>query len=140
MALFLFRFSYAPEAWAALIENPQDRRDMLASRIFGTFGGQLQGFWYAFGEQDGFALVELPDAVSAAAASAAVAATGSFRSLEATVLLTADEMVRRSRRRASSPTGRPATERQSGSSRSRSSPIRCPCWASWRMGRLRSTS
>ena len=57
------------------------------------FGGQLQGFWYAFGEQDGFALVELPDSVSAAAASAAVAATGSFRSLETTVLLTADEMV-----------------------------------------------
>ena len=93
MALFLFRFSYAPEAWAALIEHPQDRRDMLASRIFGTFGGRLQGFWYAFGEQDGFALVELPDTVSAAAASAAVAATGSFRSLEATVLLTVDEMV-----------------------------------------------
>jgi len=92
VALFLFRFGYTPEAWAALIEHPQDRRDMLASRIFG-FGGQLQGFWYAFGGQDGFALVELPDNVSAAAASAAVAATGSFRSLETTVLLTADEMV-----------------------------------------------
>ncbi len=93
MALYLFRFGYTAAAWAALIENPQDRRDMLASRIFGTFGGHLQGFWYAFGEQDGFALVELPDTISAAAASAAVAATGSFRSLETTVLLTADEMV-----------------------------------------------
>ena len=93
MGLYLYRFGYTHEAWAALMEHPQDRRDMLASRIFGTFGGQLQGFWYSFGEQDGFALVELPDGVSAAAASAAVMATGSFRMLETTVLITVDELV-----------------------------------------------
>ena len=50
MALYLFRFSYTPEVWAALVESPRDRRDMLAARLFGTFGGQLQGFWYCFGE------------------------------------------------------------------------------------------
>jgi uncharacterized protein with GYD domain len=93
VALYLIRFGYTPEAWSALIENPQDRRDMLASRIFGTFGGRLHGFWYAFGDEDGYALVELPDNVSAAAAAVAVVSTGSFRSLETTVLLTADEMV-----------------------------------------------
>jgi uncharacterized protein with GYD domain len=93
MALYLFRFSYTPEAWAALIESPEDRRNALAPRIFGTFGGRLEGLWYAFGEQDGFALVDLPDAVAAAAASAAVSATGSFRRLEATVLLTVEQML-----------------------------------------------
>ena len=93
MALYLFRFGYTPEAWAALIEKPEDRRTTLASRIFGTFGGRLEGFWYAFGEHDGYALVDLPDSVSAAAASAAVAATGSFRRLETTVLITVDEMI-----------------------------------------------
>ena len=46
MALYLFRFGYTPEAWAALLEKPADRRDMLASQLF-AFGGQLQGFWYA---------------------------------------------------------------------------------------------
>ena len=93
MALYLYRFGYTAEAWKALMDNPQDRRDMLASRIFGTFGGQLHGFWYCFGDQDGYALVELPDNVSAAAASVAVAATGSFRHLDTTVLVTVDEMV-----------------------------------------------
>ena len=93
MALYLFRFGYTPEAWAALIEKPEDRRNSLAARLFGTFGGRLEGFWYSFGEQDGFALVDLPDTVSAAAASAAVAATGSFRKLETTVLVTVDEMI-----------------------------------------------
>ena len=93
MALYLFRFGYTPEAWAALIEKPEDRRTTLAARLFGTFGGRLEGFWYSFGQQDGYALVDLPDAVAAAAASAAVAATGSFRLLETTVLITVDEMI-----------------------------------------------
>jgi uncharacterized protein with GYD domain len=92
MALYLFRFGYTPEAWAALLEKPADRRDMLASRLF-SFGGQLQGFWYSFGEQDGYALAELPDNVSAAAVSIAVTATGSFRSFETTVLMSVEQMV-----------------------------------------------
>jgi uncharacterized protein with GYD domain len=93
MTLYLIRFGYTPEAWGALMANPQDRRDPLASRLFGTFGGRLVGFWYAFGEYDGYALVEFPDNVSAAAAAVAVSATGSFRSLDTTVLLTVEEMV-----------------------------------------------
>ena len=92
MALYLFRFGYTPEAWAALLEKPADRRDMLASRLF-AFGGQLQGFWYAFGEQDGYALAELPENVSAAAVSIAVTSTGAFRRFETTVLLSVEDMV-----------------------------------------------
>jgi uncharacterized protein with GYD domain len=93
MALYLYRFGYTAEAWESLMENPEDRRDMLASRVYGTFGGQLEGFWYCFGEQDGYALVRLPDNVSAAAVSIALAATGSLRFLETTVLISVDEMV-----------------------------------------------
>ncbi len=93
MGLYLYRFGYTPEAWAALVEKPEDRRTTLAARLFGTFGGRLEGLWYSFGQQDGYALVELPDEIAAAAASAAVMATGSFRLLETTVLLTADEMI-----------------------------------------------
>jgi uncharacterized protein with GYD domain len=92
VATYLFRFSYTPESWAALIDHPEDRREMLATRVF-AFGGQLQGFWYSFGEHDGYALVELPDNVSAAAVMAAVSATGSLRHLEAIVLVTAEDMV-----------------------------------------------
>jgi uncharacterized protein with GYD domain len=92
MALYLFRFSFAPEVWAALMSSPQDRRDVLASRLFG-FGGHLQGYWYSFGEFDGYALAELPDNVSAAAVSTAVTASGSFRRFDTTVLLSVDEML-----------------------------------------------
>jgi uncharacterized protein with GYD domain len=92
VATYLFRFSYTPESWAALIDHPEDRREMLATRIF-AFGGQLQGFWYSFGEHDGYALVELPDNVSAAAVTAAISATGSLHHLDAIVLVTAEDML-----------------------------------------------
>jgi uncharacterized protein with GYD domain len=93
MALYLYRFSYSPDAWEALVKSPEDRRDMLAARIFGTFGGELQGFWYSFGEYDGYAIAELPDNVSAAAVSAAIASTGALHRLETTPLITVEEMV-----------------------------------------------
>jgi len=92
VASYLFRFTYTPESWAALVEHPEDRREMLATTIFG-FGGQLQGFWYSFGEHHGYVLVELPDNVTAASVQAAVSATGSFSELEVIVLISADEMI-----------------------------------------------
>jgi uncharacterized protein with GYD domain len=92
MASYLFRFGYTPESWAALTQHPEDRRDMLASRIFGM-GGQLHGFWYSVGDHDGYALVELPDAMTAASIRAAILATGSLTHLDATPLLSVEEMV-----------------------------------------------
>ena len=92
MASYLFRFNYTPESWAALIEHPEDRRETLATRVF-SFGGQLQGFWYSFGEYHGYALVELPDDVSAAAMLAAVSSTGAVRHLDAVVLVAAEDML-----------------------------------------------
>jgi len=92
MAPYLFRFGYTAESWAALTEHPEDRRDMLASRIF-AMGGQLNGFWYSLGAHDGYAIVELPDNITAASIRAAITATGSLTHLEATPLLTAEDMV-----------------------------------------------
>jgi uncharacterized protein with GYD domain len=92
MALHLVRFGYTPEAWASLLHHPQDRRDMLSARIFGV-GGRLEGFWYTNGEHDGYALVDFPDQIAAASVLVAIKATGSFRFLEATQLLTMDEML-----------------------------------------------
>jgi uncharacterized protein with GYD domain len=92
MPLYLVRFGYSPQAWAALIQNPQDRRDVLAARIFGL-GGRLHGFWYSLGEHDGYAITEFPDEVAWAAAHVALEATGSFDHLDATPLIGVDEMV-----------------------------------------------
>src|SRR5918998_659079 len=66
MPLYLSRFSYTPETWARLIGKPEDRREAARSYIE-SVGGTLHGFWYAFGEHDGYTLWEAPDNVSMAA-------------------------------------------------------------------------
>ena len=90
MALYLTRFSYTPETWARLIGNPEDRRKA-AQEYIESVGGKLHGFWYAFGEHDGYTLWEAPDNVSMAAVALAIGAGGALSSLETTVLLTVDE-------------------------------------------------
>jgi uncharacterized protein with GYD domain len=84
------RFSYTPETWARLVQNPEDRRDA-ARAYLEQVGGTLQGFWYGFGEYDGYAILEAPDNVSAAGAVLAIAAGGALASVETTVLMTVEE-------------------------------------------------
>ena len=90
MPLYLTRFSYTPETWARLIDNPEDRRQAAQSYIE-SVGGKLHGFWYAFGKHDGFTLWEAPDNVSMATVALALGSGGALSSLETTVLLTVDE-------------------------------------------------
>ncbi len=90
MPLYLTRFSYTPETWARLIGNPEDRRKA-AQEYIESVGGKLHGFWYAFGEHDGYNLWEAPDNVSMAAVALAITGGGALSSFETTVLLTVDE-------------------------------------------------
>ena len=75
MAMYLTRFSYTPETWARLIQNPEDRREAARAYIE-SVGGKLHGFWYSFGEHDGWNLWEAPDNVSMAAVALAIGAGG----------------------------------------------------------------
>lgn len=90
MALYLTRFSYTPDTWAKLIVNPEDRR-VAARQYIESVGGKLHGFWYTFGEPQGYTLWEAPDHVSMAATAIALAAGGAMRSIETTVLLSVEE-------------------------------------------------
>jgi len=97
MPLYLTRFSYTPETWARLINNPEDRREAARAYIE-SVGGKLHGFWYAFGPYDGYTLWEAPDNVSMAAVALAIGAGGALSPLETTVLLTVDETMEAMRR------------------------------------------
>jgi len=90
MPLYLTRFSYTPATWAKLIENPEDRREA-AKQYIESVGGKLHGFWYAFGEQDGYNLWEAPDNVSMAATALAIGAGGALSSIQTTVLLSVED-------------------------------------------------
>jgi uncharacterized protein with GYD domain len=90
MPLYLTKFSYTPETWARMIGSPEDRREAARSYIE-SVGGKLHGFWYAFGEHDGYNLWEAPDNVSMAAVVLAIGGGGALSSVETTVLLSVDE-------------------------------------------------
>lgn len=90
MPLYLTRFSYTPETWAKLVKNPEDRREA-AKQYIESVGGKLHGFWYAFGEYDGYNLWEAPDNVSMAATALAIGAGGALGSIQTTVLLTVED-------------------------------------------------
>jgi len=97
MALYLTRFSYTPETWARLAKNPEDRRDAARSYV-DSVGGKLHGFWYAFGDHDGYTLWEAPDNVAMAAVSIAISGGGALSKFETTVLLTVEETLEALRR------------------------------------------
>jgi uncharacterized protein with GYD domain len=92
MAHFLLQVGYTPEAWAAMLKNPQDRSKAVQGAVE-ALGGKMERFWMAFGDYDIVGIVQMPDAVSAAAFSMAVAAGGACRAVKTTPLLTTEEGV-----------------------------------------------
>lgn len=90
MPFYLTRFSYTPETWANLVQNPEDRRTA-ATQYIESVGGRLHGFWYAFGDQDAYSVWEAPDNVSMAATAIAITAGGALSSFQTTPLLTVEE-------------------------------------------------
>ena len=87
MPVYLMRFSYTPETWSRLIENPEDRRDA-ARAYLEQVGGALHGFWYGFGEYDGVVIVEAPDEKAMTGFIATALGAGHIRATKTTVLMT----------------------------------------------------
>jgi uncharacterized protein with GYD domain len=90
MPMYLTRFSYTPETWARLAKKPEDRSGA-AKTYIESVGGKLVGFWYAFGDYDGYVVWEAPDNVSMAAVALAIGSGGALSKWETVVLLTIQE-------------------------------------------------
>src|SRR5262245_13415847 len=90
MPQYLIQAAYTPESWASQLRQPQNAVDRIKPAVE-KLGGRLQAFYYAFGEYDAVALIELPDNVSAAALALAVAAGGAVKALKTTPLMAVDE-------------------------------------------------
>lgn len=91
MARYLFRVSYTADgAKGVLKEGGTGRRTMLEDLAKGL-GGSIEAFYFSFGYDDVFTIVQFPDNVTAAAVGLAVAASGAA-SISTTVLLTPEEV------------------------------------------------
>jgi uncharacterized protein with GYD domain len=66
-------------------------RRAAAQKALDSVGGKLEAFYFAFGREDIYLIVDVPDNASAIAVSLAVNASGIAR-ITTTPLLTADEL------------------------------------------------
>ena len=62
-----------------------------AKQALGSVGGSLEAFYFSFGENDFYIIVDLPDNVTTTAVTLAGNATGTF-SINGVALLTAEEL------------------------------------------------
>ena len=90
MASYLLQVSYTPEAWAAMLAHPHDRTDAVRPAIE-KLGGKMTHAWFAFGDYDLVAIVDMPGNVEAAAFSLAAAGGGAVKSIKTTPLMSTAE-------------------------------------------------
>jgi uncharacterized protein with GYD domain len=90
MTSYLLQVAYTPEAWASLIADPRDRIGEVRP-VVEKLGGKIAHGWFAFGDYDIVAIIEMPSNVEAAAFSVAAAAGGAIRSIKTTPLMSMTE-------------------------------------------------
>ena len=92
MPLYAAQVAYTTEAWQTLVRNPQDRLDAVRPAVE-KLGGRVVNGWFAFGDYDVLAVIEMPSNVAAAAIAIAFASGGACKSVKTTPLLTSAEAV-----------------------------------------------
>jgi uncharacterized protein with GYD domain len=97
MSRYLLQVAYTPEAWATQLKNPQNRVEIV-SQFMQHLGGRFETVYFAFGDYDIVAVMDLPDNVSAAAASMVVSAGGAVKEIKTTPLMTVDEGIQAMRK------------------------------------------
>jgi uncharacterized protein with GYD domain len=91
VAKYLFHGSYTEEGLRGLLKEGGSGRREAAVQAFASLGGSVEANYFAFGEDDFYIIAELPDNVSATAASLAVNAMGAVK-MRTVVLLTHEEV------------------------------------------------
>jgi uncharacterized protein with GYD domain len=91
MPKYLFQATYIGEGLKGLLTEGGSKRRETVEQTLKGMGGTLEAFYYAFGEDDVFAIVDLPDNVSTAAFALTANRSGAVR-VKTTVLLTPEEV------------------------------------------------
>jgi uncharacterized protein with GYD domain len=91
MPKYLVRASLSQEGLKGTLKEGGTARRAAVEQLAKSLGSKLEAFYYAFGEDDLYAIFDAPDNVSAAAASVTVAAVG-IGTVKTVVLITPEEM------------------------------------------------
>jgi uncharacterized protein with GYD domain len=90
MPKYLIEVNYTADGLRALQKDSAAGRKAAVTKAVTGLGGKIESFYFAFGEHDIIAIVDLPDSASAAALALASSATGRVRT-KTTALLTMEE-------------------------------------------------
>ena len=91
MPKYLIHGSYTADGAKGLLKDGGSKRRAMVKTIVDKSGGKLESFYFAFGQADFYAIVELPDTATVAAFSLTVGASGAVTT-STTVLITPEEI------------------------------------------------
>lgn len=91
MPKYMTRVSFTTDGVKGLQKEKPTQRRAAVAKLLESAGGKLETFYFAFGQDDGIAIYDIPDNVTAAALSVAANAAGHVH-LSITPLMTAEEM------------------------------------------------
>ena len=91
MPKFLVEVKYSLDGAKGLMAEGGSSWVAASKTLIESLGGRLETFYFAFGEADGYIIVDMPDNISAAAAALAARASGGVMS-RMVVLLTPEEI------------------------------------------------
>lgn len=80
MPKYLVQGSYTTEGTKGVLAEGGTGRREAVERVLGSCGGTLESMYFAFGDDDFYIVVDVPDDVSMAATAMAVQATGAVTS------------------------------------------------------------
>lgn len=92
MAKYLIEASYTADGMKGVIKDGGTGRRTAVTAAVKSAGGEVEAFYYAFGDADVYVLVDAPDNVSVAAFAMAVGGAGLVSHFKTTVLLTPEEI------------------------------------------------
>jgi uncharacterized protein with GYD domain len=83
MPKYLFYGSYTPEGFRGLMKAGGSKRTEAARQALGSVGGSLEAFYFSFGEDNFYIIVDLPDNITTTAVTLAgnVSGTSASRAL-----------------------------------------------------------
>jgi uncharacterized protein with GYD domain len=91
MSKYLLKGSYSSEGVKGLLMEGGTARLDASRNTISKMGGEIESFYYAFGDNDLYIVVDMPDNATMAAVSLAVAATGAVHT-STVALLTPQEI------------------------------------------------
>lgn len=91
MPKFLFEAAYTLEGVKGVQSGGGSSRRDAVAQVAESVGGQLESFYFAFGDRDAYVIVDLPDNESATAVALTVNAAGGA-TVKTVVLLTPEEV------------------------------------------------